>query len=104
MNKLSRLLLRAKARKASTISHKARDDVTQFVDACKRQYNSEEQTTEREEWYNEIHRIGKLREAAFKRGEPMDNYPLPFDTHPETFDDFLEQGEKHYEEELFRVL
>ena len=44
------------------------------------EYNSPEETKKREEEYQRIQEIGRLRKQAYERGESMDKYPLPWQT------------------------
>ena len=44
------------------------------------EYNSPEETKKREEEYQRIQEIGRLRKQAFERGEDMSAYPLPWQT------------------------
>ena len=54
-------------------------DLQKRIEEYARIYNSPEEKAKREEWYKEVKRIGELRGEAFRRGEPMSNYPLPWE-------------------------
>ena len=54
-------------------------EVEELVQAMTDEYNSPEAKAKREAEYQEMHRIGALRKAAYDRGEPMDAYPLPWE-------------------------
>ena len=41
--------------------------------------NTPEAKAKREADYQEMRRIGELRRQAYERGEPMSNYPLPWE-------------------------
>lgn len=49
-----------------------------LVQEMVRMYNTPEARAKREEGYQEMQRIGKLRKAAYDRGESWDAYPLPW--------------------------
>lgn len=77
----------------------AQEEVKAIVDALTEKYNSPEEVAKRKAEYDELRRIGKLREQAFKRGEDMNQYPLPWETKPnpndeEWFREIMEEIEK----------
>ena len=49
-----------------------------FFAKASAEFNSPAEVAKREAAYQRLCEIGRLREAAFKRGEPMDTYPLPW--------------------------
>lgn len=54
-------------------------EVEAYMQELTDEYNAPEARAKREAEYQEMHRIGALRKAAFERGEPMDKYPLPWE-------------------------
>ena len=54
-------------------------EVEAYMQEITEEYNTPEAKAKREAEYQEMHRIGALRKAAFERGEPMSNYPLPWE-------------------------
>lgn len=58
-------------------------EVKAVWDKALAEYNSPEEKAKREAWYKECKRIGELRRQAFMRGEPMDNYPMPWEVNEE---------------------
>ena len=54
-------------------------EVEAYMQEITDEYNSPEARAKREAEYQEMHRIGALRKAAYDRGEPMDKYPLPWE-------------------------
>lgn len=50
-----------------------------FVQEMVRRYNTPEARAQREKEYQELLRIGKLRKAAYDRGESWDAYPPPWE-------------------------
>lgn len=55
------------------------EEVEALVNAYKDEYNAPEARAKREAEYQELQRIGAQRKAAYDRGEPMSNYPLPWE-------------------------
>lgn len=45
-----------------------------------RAFNTPEAVAQRKADYEKVQQIGRLRREAFYRGEPMSNYPLPWET------------------------
>lgn len=54
-------------------------EVEAYMQEITDEYNAPEAKAKREAEYQELHRIGALRKAAFERGEPMEKYPLPWE-------------------------
>lgn len=54
-------------------------EVQNIVQEITDKYNSPEETAKRRARYEELQRIGKLREAAYKAGRSMDEHPLPWE-------------------------
>ena len=54
-------------------------EVEAYMQEITDEYNAPEAKAKREAEYQEMHRIGALRKAAYERGEPMDKYPLPWE-------------------------
>lgn len=54
-------------------------EVEALVQAMTDEYNAPEARAKREADYQELQRIGAQRKAAYDRGEPMSNYPLPWE-------------------------
>ena len=54
-------------------------EVEDIVNGYIEEYNAPEARAKREAEYQEMHRIGALRKAAYDRGEPMEKYPLPWE-------------------------
>ena len=54
-------------------------EVEAYMQELTDEYNAPEARAKREAEYQEMHRIGALRAAAFQRGEDMDKYPLPWE-------------------------
>lgn len=62
------------------ITKEAVEEVKKILEELEKEYNSPEAEAKRKAEYEEVCRIGKLREGAFSRGEPMDKYPLPWES------------------------
>ena len=54
-------------------------EVEEIMQGFIEEYNSPEAKAERERQYQELKEIGAKRAAAYERGEPMSNYPLPWE-------------------------
>lgn len=54
-------------------------EVEALVLSMEEEYNTPEAKAKREAEYQELQRIGAQRKAAYDRGEPMSNYPLPWE-------------------------
>ena len=54
-------------------------EVEELVQGFTDEYNSPGARAERQRQYEELQHIGEQRAAAFNRGEPMSNYPLPWE-------------------------
>lgn len=65
----------------------AQEEVKAIVDALTERYNSPEEKAKRKAEYEEICRIGELRREAFRRGEDMDQYPLPWEKDKDSDED-----------------
>ena len=55
------------------------EEVEAYMQAVTDEYNAPEARAKREAEYQEMHRIGALRKAAFERGEDMSKYSLPWE-------------------------
>lgn len=54
-------------------------EVEAYMQEITDEYNAPEAKAKREAEYQEMHRIGALRKAAYDRGEDMSKYPLPWE-------------------------
>lgn len=54
-------------------------EVEEYVLELQDEYNAPEAVEKRKAEYEEMHRIAEQRRAAFMRGEPWDDYPLPWE-------------------------
>lgn len=54
-------------------------ETRELIDRIMAEYNTPEAEAKRKADYQEICRIGELRRQAYMRGEPMDQYPLPWE-------------------------
>lgn len=54
-------------------------EVETIVQGYKDKYNTAEARAKREKEYQELQEIGAKRAAAFQKGEPLSNYPLPWE-------------------------
>jgi len=54
-----------------------------LIDAAILQYNTPEAEAERDTLYLDIQQIGQQRRDAYQRGEPMQSYPLPWESEPD---------------------
>lgn len=59
---------------------KAIKEVQEIVKKFQDEYNSPEAQAKRDADYQELCRVGELRKGAYSRGEPMDKYPVPWET------------------------
>ncbi len=57
----------------------AQEEVKAIVDSFTERYNSPEEKAKRKAEYEELCRIGELRADAFRRGEDMDQFHLPWE-------------------------
>lgn len=87
--------------RSPTILKQRLKEVSEIVNKYQDEYNSPEAVAQREADYQEICRIGQLRGEAFRRGEPMDRYPLPWMTR-EALERQLEELEE--DKELYKKL
>ena len=104
-NRLNRVERECNRYASTHITQEKRDEVARLVKKARDEYNSPEAVAERRRKYEELQRIVELREQAELNGEPMDKYPLPWETEEailkeqkdrEEFDVFIEQLKKEY--------
>ena len=67
------------SRQSETEFIESLNEVQQWYECAKSDYMSAENIAKREAQYKELQRIGQKRKEAFYKGEPMSNYPLPWE-------------------------
>lgn len=84
--------------RSPTILRQRLKEVSEIVKKYQDEYNSPEAVAQRKADYQEICRIGQLRGEAFRRGESIDRYPLPWMTReaPERQLEELEEDKELY--------
>lgn len=54
-------------------------EMAELIEEWDAEYNSEDAKAERDRQYHEILRVGECRQLAILKGEPVENYPLPWE-------------------------
>ena len=91
MKNIESRLQRLEQHRDNTISPEVYKWLSEQMQAAADAFNSPEAMAKHEEEYREVQRIGELRKQAFERGEPMSNYPLPWEREPDADERRLEK-------------